>query len=29
MGLDIIIETKHGSYYNKFFKFLHEDLDYS
>ncbi len=29
MGLDINIETKHDSYYNKNYIFLHEDLDYS
>ncbi len=29
MGPDINIETKHDSYYNKNYIFLHEDLDYS
>ncbi len=30
MGLDINIETKHDSYYNKNYIFMHEeDLDYS
>jgi len=29
LGLDINIETKHDSYYNKFYIFLHEDQDYS
>jgi hypothetical protein len=28
LGLDINIETKHDSYYNKTI-FLHEDLDYN
>jgi hypothetical protein len=29
MGLDINIETKHDSYYNQNYFFLHEDLDCS
>jgi hypothetical protein len=29
LGLDINIETKDDSYYNKNYIFLHEDLDYN
>jgi len=29
MRLDINIDTKHHSYYNKNYIFLHEDLDYN
>jgi len=29
LGLDINIESKHDSYYNFYFIFLHEDLDYN
>jgi hypothetical protein len=29
LGLDVNIETKHDSHYNKNFFFLDEDLDYS
>jgi hypothetical protein len=29
MGLYIKIETKHDSYYNKNYYFLHADLDYN
>jgi hypothetical protein len=29
MGLDINIETKHNSHYNKSYIFLHENIDYS
>jgi hypothetical protein len=29
LGLDINIETKHDSYYNKNYIFLHEDLNYN
>jgi hypothetical protein len=29
LGLDNNIETKHDSYYNKNYIFLHEDLDYN
>jgi hypothetical protein len=29
MQLDINIETKHDSYYNKSYIFLHEDLNYN
>ncbi len=29
MGLDIDIETKHDSYYNKNYIFLHNNLNYS
>jgi hypothetical protein len=29
MGLDINIETKHDSYYNNNYIFLHKDLNYN